>query len=60
MNTITVFSEDGEQVGAKFNWGAAVDGDHDYYIEAYYDRATDSFIGGATGGYETDRNTWID
>lgn len=58
--SVSVYREDGQIVGAKFRWSASVDGDHDYWTEYFYDHTTKKFIGGASGGYETDSDVWED
>ena len=56
---ISVFKEGNKIIGANFQWTSGVDGDHDYWITLQYDHSTNKFLGGATGGYETDTDAWL-
>jgi hypothetical protein len=56
---VEVYQENGQPIGATFTWSVSVDGDHDYWTKLFYDHTSHAFIGGATGGYETDTEIWV-
>lgn len=60
MPSVEVYEENGTTIGAVFSWSVSVDGDHDYWTKSVYDNSAGAFIGGATGGYEMDTETWMD